>query len=132
MTGRDVYVKALSIINERDSQGEWHSDTADYEKNAHELINILVSKLWCDDCIVRGIPIEDWRYTLEDISCLDEELSIHSAFLPALSFALASLLIHDEDRERADYYYKLFRDTQASLVRNFARANHTAIKDVYS
>ncbi len=132
MTGRDVYTKALAIINERDSEGEFHADTSDYEKNAHELLNVLVSKLWCDDCILRGIPVRDWRYTVEDISSLDEEISIHSAFLPALSFALASLLIHEEDSARADYYYKLFRDTEASLMENFARANHTSIKDIYS
>ncbi len=132
MTGREVYNKALAIINERDSDGAFNTDTGDYEKNAHELLNLLCSKLWCDDCIVRGIPARDWRYTLEEISSLDEELTLHSVFMPCLAFGLASLLIHEEDSARADYYYKLFRDSENSIVSAFARATHGSVQDVYS
>ncbi len=132
MTGRDVYTKALAIINERDSEGDFHIDTEDYEKNAHELINLLVSKLWCDDCIVKGLSPRDWRYAIEELSSLDEEISLHPVFLPCLSFGLASLLIHEEDSSRADYYYKLFRDCETGIVETFSRASHSSVFDVYS
>jgi hypothetical protein len=132
MTGRDVYRKALAIINERDSEGDFHTDTYDYEKNAHELINLLVAKLWCDDCIVKGLSPKDWRYAVEEVTSLDEQISLHPVFMPCLAFALASLLIHEEDSERADYYYKLFRDSESAIVNSFSRASHSSVYDVYS
>lgn len=132
MTGRQVYNAALAVINERESTGEYHDDVQDYEKNAPALINLLISRLWADDCVVKGIDTRCWKYTVETVKGLDEELPLHPSFFFAMSFALASLLIHEEDAARATYYYTLFQDARANLVSSFSHARKTGIRDVYS
>lgn len=132
MTGREVFNAALAIINERDSTGEYYEDVQDYEKNAPALINLLISRLWADDCVVKGIDTRHWRYTVENVKGLDEEIPLHPSFLFTMSFGLASLLIHEEDSTRAAYYYTLFQDARANLVSSFSYARKTGIRDVYS
>ena len=132
MTGREVFEAALAVINERDSTGEYHEDVQDYEKNAPSLINLLISRLWADNCIVMGIDTRQWKYTDEKIKGLDDEIPLHPSFLFTLSLALASLLIHEEDASRAAYYYTLFMDSRANLVSSFSHARKTGIRDVYS
>ncbi len=132
MTGREVFENALAVINERDSTGEYHEDVQDYEKNAPALINLLISRFWADDCVVKGIDTRHWRYTVQNIKGLDEEIPLHPSFLFVMSLALASLLIHEEDSARAAYYYTLFQDARISLVSSFSHAKKTGIRDVYS
>jgi hypothetical protein len=69
MTGRCAYESALSLINERDSNGEFHQDTQDYEKNLPILLELCVAQLWYDDCIVRGVSPKNFRYTSEKRDC---------------------------------------------------------------
>jgi hypothetical protein len=132
MTGREVYLRALSLINERDSRGDFHNDTSDYEANAPDLLNIIVSQVWADDCCVRGISPKDYKYTVERITSLDTELPVHSAVAAIIPYLLASLLIHEEDMTRSEYYRRLFVSSENALLGAFTSAKHTSIADVYS
>lgn len=132
MTGRCAYESALSLINERDSNGEFHQDTQDYEKNLPILLELCVAQLWYDDCIVRGVSPKNFRYTSEKIKSLDTELPLHEATASLLPYLLASLLIHEEDLERAEYYRQLFASAESTLVTSFTSCRHTSIEDVYA
>ena len=45
MTARQVYKRALALINERDGSGEYHADVSDFEHNAPEILNTLITLL---------------------------------------------------------------------------------------
>lgn len=131
MTGRQVYVRALALINERDSEGEYHGDTADYEKNAPELMNLILTRVWADDMCVRGIPPRNWRYAFDTVKTLDEELPLHEAVASITPYLAASLLIHEEDMTRSEYYRRMFESAEANLLSTFRCARHSSITDVY-
>ena len=131
MTGREVYTRALALINERDSEGEFHTDTCDYENNAPELMNLIVSQVWADDMRVRGIPPRDWRYAFDRVVSLDDELPLHAAVASITPYLAASLLIHEEDMTRSEYYRRMFELSRERLMTAFTRARHSSVTDVY-
>lgn len=131
MTGRTVYERALALINERDSEGAFHGDTADFEKNAPELINLILSRVWADDMCVRGIPPKCWRYAFDTVKSLDDELPLHEAVASITPYLAASLLIHEEDMTRSEYYRRMFESAETNLLTSFKTARHSSITDVY-
>ena len=132
MTARDIYLGALGIINERDGEGELHRDTGDFEKNAPALITLVLSRLWFSDSTVRGIPLREWRYTVDRIKSLDDPVPLHVSLEPAATLYLASLLLHEEEHERSNYYLALARESEERAVSGFLRARHDRVRDVYS
>ena len=64
MTGREVFQRAVALMNELDSFGTYHPDVADLEYNAPELLSIAVAELWSVDCLVRGVRPTASGYTL--------------------------------------------------------------------
>ena len=132
MTARQVYERALSLINERDGRGEYHSDVKDFEENAPQLINSLITLLLPTQRIIEKKGIREEGFDFEAVSSLDDEVPLHRALSSGvLPFALASLLIIEEDVARADYFYKLFRDSEARVAESYASGSHGSIKNVY-
>lgn len=132
MKVRQAFERAMSLINERDSAGEFHSDVGDFEKNTPELVNSIVTLLWLDECIVRNVPVRDISWSFEPVSSMDDDIPLHEALASSvLPFALASLLVLEEDDKRANYFYSLYRNARDSVVSAFATANRSRIKDVY-
>lgn len=132
MTGRAAYNASLALINERDSRGECREDILDYEKNAPELLNLIVSGLWSQDCLVRGMSVHSRCYPPEKISSLDDDLPLHEAVCTLVPYILASMLIREEDSSRAEYFDGLFRRAESTLKSAFARAERQCIRDIYS
>ncbi len=132
MTARAVYERALSLINERDAKGAYHSDIQDFEENADELINSLVTLLIADESIVTKVPIRELEEKLEKVTSLDSEVPLHISLCSGvLPYLLASVLISEEDSGRADYFYNLFKEAESRVVRGFCSAHHTSVIDVY-
>ena len=131
MTGREVFEAALALINERDSRGEYHSDVSDYEENTPRLISLIVARVWGDDCLVRGIPVNHSSWTAERITSLDTPLPLHEAVCATLPYLLACLLILEEDRDRSEYFQGLYVEARRELIRNFSSAKRKSITDVY-
>ena len=132
MKARQAYERALALINERDSGGAYHTDVADFEKNAPELINSIVTLLWVDECIVRNIAMREINWNFEPIRTLDDEIPLHEALASGvLPFALASFLILEEDSERADYFYRLYTNARSAVVSAFVSAEHGSVRDIY-
>ncbi|MBR5632472.1 MAG: hypothetical protein IKW68_00695 [Clostridia bacterium] len=132
MTGREIYEQALSLINERDSEGNFHTDTSDFEHNAPDLITLAVSDLWYLDGVIRGIPPRDFRYTVKRITSLEDEIPLHPSVAATIPYFLASMLLNEEDGERSDYFRKMFLSAKLNISEAFTKAEHKSIRDVYS
>lgn len=132
MKVRQAFERAMALINERDSGGAYHSDVVDFEKNAPELINSIVTLLWLDECIVRNIPASEIKWDFQPVTSMDDDIPLHDALASgALPFCLASLLVLEEDAARADYFYRLYNNARNAVVNRFATALHGSVKDVY-
>lgn len=132
MKVRQAYERALALINERDSGGAYHSDVTDFEKNTPELVNSIITLLWLDECILRNISVKKIEWNFEPVKTMDDDIPLHDALSSgALPFALASLLILEEDAQRADYFWRIYNNARAEIVKTFASAWHSTVKDVY-
>ncbi len=132
MKARQAFDRALALINERDSGGAYHADVVDFEKNAPEIINSIVTLLWLDECIIRKISPRDFSWDFQPIRTLDDEIPLHEALASGvLPYAIASHLIFEEDSGRAEYFYSLFKNTRSEVVAAFASATHGSVVDVY-
>lgn len=132
MKVRQVFDRAMTLINERDSGGAYHSDVTDFEKNAPELVNTAVTLLWLDECVIRNVPVNDISWDFTPILSMDDDVPLHDALASGvLPFALASFLLLEEDRARADYFYRLYSDARGRVVASFASARHGSVKNVY-
>ncbi|MBQ7897995.1 MAG: hypothetical protein IJ323_06190 [Clostridia bacterium] len=132
MTARQVYTRALSFINERNGVGAYHTDVSDFEKNAPEIINTIITLLMPSECIIRGKKIRDLDTPFEEIKSLDDTIPLHDALSSGvMPFYLASIMILEEDRERANYFQQLFRESEERVVRLYSSALHTSVKNVY-
>ena len=132
MTGREVYTLALSLMSEKDSGGFDHSDISDYEKNAPAIISVLLPEIWCETRGLKKGGAREPDCCLGTVTSLDETLPIEDAFaLAPLSYALASMLIYDEDRTKSDHLYNMYQKSLKNLKRSFSKANHSSIKDIY-
>ncbi len=132
MTARQVYTRALSLINERDGVGAYHTDVTDFEKNAPEIINTIITLLLPSECIIRGKKIRDLDTPFEGIKALDDTIPLHDALTSGvMPFYLASVMILEEDSVRADYFMSLFRESEERVVKGYSVASHSSVKNVY-
>lgn len=132
MTVREAYKTALALINERDGEGTYFSDTEDFEKNLPSLVSLAIARVWQDDCTVRGIAPKSFSFVLEHPIGFDDEIPLHEATASLIPYLLASLLLCEEDRERSEFYKALFTEQEYKLVTAFKKARHTSVVDVYS
>ncbi len=132
MKARKIYERALALINERDGDGAYHADVRDFEKNAPEVMNSLISLLVCTDAVMKNKRVRESDLDYEGIKALDDEVPLHPALSSGvLPFALASLLVLEEDAERSSYFYKLFRDAEERLLSGFATGKRGPVVSVY-
>ncbi len=133
MTARQVYNRAIALINERSSGGAYHEDVEDFEKNAPEVMNSIITLLWPSQCIIEKKKLKALSWDFNPIGSMDDEIPLHISLASGpLPFALASFLLLEEDAQRADYFYTLFKKSEESVMKSFAYATHTKIRDIYS
>lgn len=131
MTARDLLERTLAIINERDSSGAV-GDIGDYEENSIELINTLCDMLWISNRILQESSAFHWQFAPSQLKSLDEEILLHPALCaPVLPFGLAYLLLLEEDRERAERYYVLFRQAETAALNYLSKSKRQPVRDVY-
>lgn len=132
MKVRQAYERAMALINERDSGGDYHSDAVDFEKNAPELVNTAVTLLWPDDCVIREVPVRDISWDFKPVASMEDDIPLHDALASGvLPFALASFLVLEEDHARSEYFYGLYTDARSRIVSAFANARHGSVKNIY-
>ncbi|MBQ9975911.1 MAG: hypothetical protein IJP16_05320 [Clostridia bacterium] len=132
MTGREVFQRAVALMNELDSFGTYHPDVADLEYNAPELLSIAVAELWSVDCLVRGVRPTASGYTLEPIRSLTDVLPLHDITCGCLPYLLSSMLLEEENQERSEHFYKLYLSLRSSITEVFTRGEWRPIRNVYS
>lgn len=132
MTARQVYKRALALINERDGSGAYHSDVNDFELNAPEIINTVITLLLPSQSIIEGKKVRDLNIPLEAVKTLDDTVPLHEALASAvMPFYLASIIILEEDSQRSDYFFRLFRESEERIVRGYSQLTHSSVKNVY-
>lgn len=132
MKAREIFERTISLIGERDADGNIAEDTGDFRHNAVELINTLLGMVWPSECMIRNIPAESYRYAVPALSSLEDEVPLHLALCHSvLPFGLAYLFLLDEDPIRAKAFYQLFYETESKLVYRFIKAQRQTITDVY-
>ncbi len=133
MKAREIFNRAVSLIGERDSDGNLSDDIGDYKNNAVDLLNTLISMVWPSECILRNIHTDSFRYVPPNISSLDDEVALHLSLCHGvIPFGLAYLFLLDEDLARANVFYKLFTEAESKLVYRLMKAKRQRITDVYS
>jgi len=104
----------------------------DFEKNTPSLLNSLVILLLSDDAVIRGRGVRDISWEVEPLTTMEDSIPLHNALASGvLPFALASFLILEEDRARAEYFYRLYTEARSHVVKAFTSAEHGRIKNVY-
>ncbi len=132
MKVRQAFERAMALINERDSGGAYHNDVADFEKNAPELINSIVTLLWLDDCVLRNVSARDVSWDFQPVKSMDDNIPLHDALASSvLPLALASFLLLEEDASRADYFFRRYSEAKQAAVSAFASAQRGSVRDVY-
>lgn len=128
---REIFDMALALINERDSSGAYHSDVEDFEKNATSMITLLNQRLLYLQCHITGRDISNttWDRT---ITSLDDPLTLNDKILlHVMPYALASMLILEEDSQRSAYFYSLFKDAEEKVMREHKKGKRKSITNVY-
>ena len=128
---REVYKRALALINERNSEGSYQADVGDLEKNAPDVVNTLISLYKTTDSLLKNERIRD-SVEINTVKSLDSDIPLHphisSSVLP---FALAAMMILEEDAVRSQYFLKLAHDAEARLISAYATAKSTSVRNVY-
>ncbi len=132
MKVRQAFERAMALINERDSGGAYHSDVADFEKNAPEIVNSIVTLLWLDDCVLRNVAVRDVSWDFQPVRTMDDDIPLHDALASSvLPLALASFLLLEEDGARADYFFRRYSEAKLATVSAFASAERRSVRNVY-
>ena len=133
MTGREIYKKALVLINEYADHGEeWRYDTAIMESNAPTLINMIAMMTDELDCTVKGKKYGINDHLPAQIKTLDDELVQHPYItMGVIPYGLAYLLLAEENAARASEFYGLFIRERDALERRFRPTNRHTVTDCY-
>lgn len=128
---REIYERALALINERNSEGAYHADIGDFEKNAPAVASTLIALYTTSDAVLKNEKIRDIG-EIKAVESLDDELPFHPHLSAAvLPFALASMMILEEDSQRSEYFLSLARLAESKLLSAYARGESTSVKNVY-
>ena len=96
MTGKEIYDLALLLIGCKNSDGSDNADCDDFLSRSCGIINILLAENLRLDRALKGQP----DAAAESISSLSVPVGCHPLLARAvLPYALASLLVADEDAE---------------------------------
>ncbi len=126
MTGKDAFERAMDLCALRGENDACSEDTGDLKSRATGLLNLLLSELHPlnERLVGRKSPIQE-IYSLEET--LDVCDAIGTGLIP---YALAALLIAQEDAELYAVLQSHAQEVKASLLRDGASRRH-GIVEVY-
>lgn len=131
MTARQIYHRALALIQEQDTDGVSY-DTEAFRRSAPEMINLLCVLLDDLDLKIKGKAFRENELLPREVKSEDDEVPLHPVILAgALPLGLAFLLLAEEDASRASLFFNLFQKEKEALYRRFKRGTRRAITRVY-
>ncbi len=131
MTARQIYHRALALLQEQDSDGVSY-DTEAFRRAAPELINLLCVMLDDLDLKIKGKRFRENELLPREIKTEDDEVPLHPVILAGvMPLGLAFLLIAQEDAARASLFFNLFQKEKDLLYKRFQRAKRHSITRVY-
>ncbi len=111
MTGKEVLDSALDLCGLRDETGNTNNNVGDLVQRSVSLINILLAKYEQLNSRVTGEI-----YRVKHIESLNTSIDMHQMILQCiLPFALAALLIQDEDAALASRFESAASDAEYIL-----------------
>ncbi len=124
MTGKDVFERAMDLCALRGENDARSEDTADLRERATGLLNVLLSELHPlnERLIGRKRPIQE-LYSLEET--LDICDAIGTGLIP---YALAALLIAQEDTELYTVLRSHAQEVKAALLRDGVSRRHHIVE----
>ncbi len=132
MTGKDVYYKALSLLNEHEAPGEAQYDTESFERAAPEMINVLTVMLDDLDLHVKHRSFHEATDEPKQIHSLSEPIYLHPAICASvLPLGLAFFLIAEENSARASLFFKLYQSEKEALYRKYRTVRRHKIRSVF-
>ncbi|MBQ2253446.1 MAG: hypothetical protein II328_05615 [Clostridia bacterium] len=132
MVAREIYLRALALLQEQDADGAGY-DTDAFETSAPHLINLLCSLLDDLDLHIKGRRFHESQSEPRTIDTLDDEVLLHPVICAGvLPLGLAFLLISEEDTARAGLFFKLYEQEKDALRRRFKQSRRHRITSVYS
>lgn len=131
MTGREIYLRALSLLHEQDTDGASY-DTASFEASAPECINLLSVLLNELDLHIKGKQTPQNELFPNRIRSLDDEVPLHPVILSGvMPLGLAFLLVSEEDAARASLFFNLFQKEKDALTHRFKQGRRHPITCIY-
>lgn len=144
MTCKQIYARALALLGEDVKGGldydyydpfdpaspppeeisSINSYTTDYSERAMHLLRLIFAELSQYEYLISQFE----EYDFEGLT-FDSMLPLSPMFTLPVIYRLASLLILGEDRERSDYYCKLYKEQLNSVLKSITSVEK--IKEVY-
>lgn len=112
MTGNDILERALDLCALHSGEGDFREDLRDLKARAPAILNVLIAEL---------TPLSERlcreRQGIQTLRTLEETVHLHPGICGSvLPFALAALLIAEEDRELSDALTAHVREARAALL----------------
>lgn len=124
MTGTDVFERAMDLCALRGANDSRSEDTEDLRERAVGLLNVLLGELHPleERLTGRKKPVQE-LYSLEETPDVCDEIA--AGLLP---YALAALLIAQEDTELYTVLQAHVRETKQALLRDGASRRHRIVE----
>ncbi len=124
MTGKDVFERAIDLCALRGENDTRSEDTGDLRERATGLLNVLLSQLHPLNERLTGC-----KSPIQEVYSLEETLDICDAIATGLlPYALAALLIAQEDTELYAVLRSHAQEAKAALLRDGAARRHRIVE----
>ena len=122
-TAREIYKKSLAILGMTENE-----NTEVYLQRAPHLINLLLAETADLEEALKGGASSPGQAILQ-ISDMEEPLGLEDAILYSLiPLGLASLLIQEEEPERASFFMQLYQREKSALRARSLRGTRHKIR----
>lgn len=112
MTGNDILERALDLCALHSGEGDLREDLQDLRARAPAILNTLIALY-----TPLSARLKREAQTVQSVKSLEESIRLHPGLCGSvLPFALAALLIADEDRELSEALSAHAREARAALL----------------
>ena len=123
-TGQSVYNSALALLGEP-------AGNEGYAARAVSCINLLLAELSEFDSMLSG-EAADLSAAVPRITAFADVLPLEDALAAALMpVGLAWLLLNEEETERADLFYRIYRRSKEEMRASRRRGRRHSIRSIY-
>lgn len=136
VTGMNVFERAISMMDERNDEGEYkHEDTTEYWNRTLAILNVLQNELYpYSDTFPKW---QEWEYgrrpVLEPLGSMSEEIDLDDFCAGTIMpYGLAAHLLLDENPSAAGFFQQRYDELKTALMSGAGKlAVSEDVVDVY-